>query len=83
MFTHDILNLLFYIFSQDKGKYEMVQGMLKLADDMIEVYADLINRYPAIIALIDPFKKQVRHLSIKTINTLREIVTFEGNCLGA
>ncbi|XP_033632663.1 enolase 4-like [Asterias rubens] len=45
-------------FDMDKGKYEMVQGMLKLADDMIEVYADLINRYPAIIALIDPFKKQ-------------------------
>ncbi|XP_022110999.1 enolase 4-like isoform X2 [Acanthaster planci] len=46
------------MFDLDKGKYETAQGMLKLPDDMIEVYADLINRYPAIIALIDPLKKQ-------------------------
>ncbi|XP_038070575.1 enolase 4-like isoform X1 [Patiria miniata] len=46
------------MFDSDKGKYEMAQGMLKLPDDMVEVYADLINRYPAIVALVDPFKKQ-------------------------
>ena len=53
--------------------------MLKLPDDMIEVYADLINRYPAIIALIDPFKKQVGeqgHVSLITMLTC-----FKGNSI--
>lgn len=44
---------------QEKSKYEVMTGMLKTSEDMIEFYADIINRYPAIIALIDPLRKQV------------------------
>ncbi|XP_072022887.1 enolase 4-like [Amphiura filiformis] len=45
------------IFDMDKAKYEVTSGVMKTCDDMIEFYGDLINRYPAIIALIDPLRK--------------------------
>ena len=41
-------------------------GVLKTADDMIEFYADILNRYPAVVALIDPLRKQVRIGSCST-----------------
>ena len=37
----------------------MTTGLMKNCDDMIDFYAELINRYPAIIALIDPLRKHV------------------------
>ncbi|PIK49475.1 putative enolase-like protein ENO4 [Apostichopus japonicus] len=45
------------IYDPDKGKYEVMSGALKTGDDMLEVYGDLITRYPGIIALIDPLRK--------------------------
>ena len=46
--------------SQDKGKYEVTNGGQKTADDMVELYKDLIARYPALIMIIDPFRKEDR-----------------------
>nr|XP_054766572.1 enolase 4-like [Lytechinus pictus] len=46
------------IYEPEKNKYEVMTGMLKTSEDMIEFYADIINRYPAIVALIDPIRKQ-------------------------
>ncbi|XP_052795928.1 enolase 4-like isoform X3 [Mya arenaria] len=42
----------------EKGKYEVVTGQQKAADDVIDFWVDIITRYPAIIAIIDPFRKQ-------------------------
>ncbi|XP_050814954.1 enolase 4 isoform X3 [Gopherus flavomarginatus] len=41
-----------------KGKYEILTGTLKSPDEMVDMYVDLINKYPSIIALIDPLRKE-------------------------
>ncbi|XP_037660231.1 enolase 4 isoform X2 [Choloepus didactylus] len=41
-----------------KGKYEVMMGTYKNAAEMVDLYVDLINKYPSIIALIDPFRKE-------------------------
>ncbi|XP_051002816.1 enolase 4 [Acomys russatus] len=41
-----------------KGKYEVMVGTYKSAAEMLDLYVDLINKYPYIIALIDPFRKE-------------------------
>ncbi|TSU37067.1 Enolase 4 [Bagarius yarrelli] len=41
-----------------KGKYEVMAGTLKSRDELVEMYVGLVNKYPAIVALIDPFRKE-------------------------
>ncbi|XDA88275.1 hypothetical protein R6Z07F_017944 [Ovis aries] len=41
-----------------KGKYEVMMGIYKNAAEMVDLYVDLINKFPSIIALIDPFRKE-------------------------
>ncbi|XP_012630284.1 enolase 4 isoform X1 [Microcebus murinus] len=41
-----------------KGKYEVMVGTYKSAAEMVDLYVDLINKYPSIIAFIDPFRKE-------------------------
>ncbi|KFZ56812.1 Enolase-like ENO4, partial [Podiceps cristatus] len=43
-----------------KGKYEILTGMFKSPDEMVDMYVELINKFPFIIALIDPLRKEVR-----------------------
>lgn len=46
------------IFDYEKGKYEVITGQQKLADDLVDFWAELLGRYPAVIAIIDPLRKQ-------------------------
>lgn len=41
-----------------KGKYEVMTGTYKNTAEMMDLYVDLINKFPSIIALIDPFRKE-------------------------
>ncbi|XP_014910163.1 enolase 4 isoform X1 [Poecilia latipinna] len=41
-----------------KGKYEVATGGLKSPDELIEVYNNLISKYPAVVAVIDPFRRE-------------------------
>ncbi|XP_074687467.1 enolase 4 isoform X7 [Strix aluco] len=43
-----------------KGKYEILTGTFKSPDEMVDVYVELINKFPFIIALIDPLRKEDR-----------------------
>lgn len=43
---------------QSKGKYEVMVGTYRSVTEMVDLYADLINKFPSIIALIDPFRKE-------------------------
>ncbi|XP_076104716.1 enolase 4-like isoform X2 [Mytilus galloprovincialis] len=43
---------------KEKGKYEVMVGIAKVADDLVEFWSDLLTRYPSIIAIIDPMRKQ-------------------------
>ncbi|XP_040847704.1 enolase 4 [Ochotona curzoniae] len=41
-----------------RGKYEVVTGTYKNGAEMVDLYVELLNKYPSIIALIDPFRKE-------------------------
>ncbi|XP_019580810.2 enolase 4 isoform X2 [Rhinolophus sinicus] len=41
-----------------KGKYEVMTGTHKTAAEMVDLYVDLIGKFPSIIAIIDPFRKE-------------------------
>ncbi|NXV85373.1 ENO4 Enolase, partial [Calonectris borealis] len=43
-----------------KGKYEILTGTFKSPDEMVDIYVELINKFPFIIALIDPLRKEDR-----------------------
>ncbi|XP_041065211.1 enolase 4 [Carcharodon carcharias] len=42
----------------EKEKYEIIIGVLKHPDEMIELYTGLVEKYPSIIGLIDPLRKE-------------------------
>lgn len=44
---------------QEKGKYEVSAGQLKSGDELAKFWSDLVAKYPALIMLIDPMRKQV------------------------
>ncbi|XP_070541221.1 enolase 4-like isoform X2 [Ptychodera flava] len=60
------------MFDMDKGKYEVTTGVFKGADDMADVYSDLVTRYPAIIGIIDPIRKQDTEAWVKLCEKLSE-----------
>ncbi|XP_048047234.1 enolase 4 isoform X1 [Megalobrama amblycephala] len=41
-----------------RGKYEVMSGCHKSPDELVDMYEGLINKYPAIKSLIDPFRKE-------------------------
>ena len=59
-------------FSQDKGKYEVIAGGLKTADDMIDTYRDVVARYPAVIMIINPLRKEDREQWPKLCEAISE-----------
>ncbi|XP_068115498.1 enolase 4 [Hyperolius riggenbachi] len=42
----------------NKGKYEVLSGAWKSPEEMVDLYVDLISRYPAVTALVDPLRKE-------------------------
>jgi enolase len=44
---------------KDKGKYEMAAGLLKSGEELVDVYIDLLNKYPRIVMFIEPFTHNV------------------------
>lgn len=58
-----------FLTPQSKGKYEVMVGTYKSAAEMVELYVDLINKYPSIIALIDPFRKEVSRAHLFCLRT--------------
>ncbi|XP_010137213.1 PREDICTED: enolase-like protein ENO4, partial [Buceros rhinoceros silvestris] len=43
-----------------KGKYEILTGTFKSPDEMVDMYVELINKFPFVTALIDPLRKEDR-----------------------
>ncbi|XP_041598495.1 enolase 4 isoform X5 [Vulpes lagopus] len=54
----------------NKGKYEVMTGIHKNTAEMLDLYVDLINKFPSIIALIDPFRKEDSEQWESIYNTL-------------
>ncbi|CAJ0966676.1 unnamed protein product [Ranitomeya imitator] len=44
----------------NRGRYEVVSGTWKSPDEMVDLYVDLISTHAAIIALLDPFRREDR-----------------------
>lgn len=42
-------------------------GTYKNAAEMVDLYVELINKFPSIIALIDPFRKEVTGFNLNFI----------------
>ncbi|CAL8255620.1 unnamed protein product [Lota lota] len=41
-----------------RGKYEVIAGSLKSPDELVDVYQALLLKYPAVVALIQPLRKE-------------------------
>ncbi|XP_019902970.1 enolase 4 isoform X2 [Esox lucius] len=41
-----------------KGKYDVITGIPKTPDELVDMYEALISKYPAVVALIDPLRKE-------------------------
>ncbi|MBN3324368.1 ENO4 Enolase, partial [Atractosteus spatula] len=53
-----------------KGKYEVSTGTSKSPDEMVDMYVELTSRYPGVIALIDPLRKEDREQWDKLYTTI-------------
>uniref|UniRef100_H2YM27 phosphopyruvate hydratase n=1 Tax=Ciona savignyi TaxID=51511 RepID=H2YM27_CIOSA len=60
------------IFDYDKGKYDISTGALKTADEMVDLYKDLVSRYPSLIMLVDPVRKEDREQWSKLCEVVSE-----------
>ncbi|KAL7990588.1 hypothetical protein Chor_014018 [Crotalus horridus] len=54
----------------NKGKYEVIVGTPKSADEMVDMYLDLVKKFPSILTLIDPLRKEDRQQWIHLYNVL-------------
>lgn len=63
------LDFIFSLFAplQPKGKYEDITGTPKSPDELVD--EALISKYPAVVALIDPLRKEVRREHSSEHNT--------------
>ncbi|KAJ8317133.1 hypothetical protein KUTeg_005037 [Tegillarca granosa] len=52
---------------KEKGKYEIISGQPKVPEDVTEFWAELLSRYPSVIALIDPLRQQAVGLNAKFV----------------
>ncbi|XP_019945922.2 enolase 4 [Paralichthys olivaceus] len=41
-----------------KGKYEIATGVFKSPDELVDMYQSLIRKYPAVVAFINPFRRE-------------------------
>lgn len=47
---------------------------MKSPDELVDMFVGLINKYPAIAALIDPFRKEVRFtFTLRILHTHRVV----------
>jgi len=44
---------------KEKGKYDVAVGTQKTSEELVKYWQELLSRYPSIIAIIDPLRKQV------------------------
>ncbi len=48
------------LFIQTRGRHEIITGVIKSPDELVDVYTEWIDAYPRCIMLIDPFRYAVR-----------------------
>ncbi|XP_034296115.1 enolase 4 isoform X3 [Pantherophis guttatus] len=58
------------VMDYNKGKYEVIVGTYKSADEMVDMYLDLVKKFPSILTLIDPLRKEDSQQWIHLCNVL-------------
>ncbi|KAK5853520.1 hypothetical protein PBY51_014665 [Eleginops maclovinus] len=53
-----------------KGKYEVAAGVLKTPDELVDMYQTLVSKHPAVVALIDPLRREDREQWEKLSNVI-------------
>eukprot|EP00058_Branchiostoma_floridae_P023445 XP_002608935.1 hypothetical protein BRAFLDRAFT_85491 [Branchiostoma floridae] len=66
------LDTRFLMVGREKGKYEVMTGTQKTPDDMVDFYSDILTRYPGVIGLIDPLRKQDKTAWVKLTQAVSE-----------
>ncbi|XP_053161412.1 enolase 4 isoform X4 [Hemicordylus capensis] len=66
----EMLKLIESLCKANKGKYEILLGTFKSPDEMVDMYVDLIHKFPYVIALIDPLRKEDAQQWTELCNTL-------------
>ncbi|KAM9847481.1 enolase 4 [Aulostomus maculatus] len=46
------------LWDYSKGKYEIAAGLLKSPEELVNMYQSLLSKYPAVVALIDPLRRE-------------------------
>lgn len=67
------------VFDYGKGKYEIMTGALKSADEIIDYYKDITSRYASIIMLVDPLRKEDKEQWMKLCETISEKTFITGS----
>lgn len=62
----------FLSIQKEKGKYEVTTGQLKTGDDMVDFWVELMSRYPAIMVIIDPLRKQEKEQWMRLCDRITE-----------
>nr|KAG5686404.1 hypothetical protein BaRGS_023704 [Batillaria attramentaria] len=60
------------MFDFEKGKYEVMTGVLKGADDLVDFWVELMSRYPSIMIVIDPTRKLDRDQWMRLCDRITE-----------
>jgi enolase len=53
------------LYDVEKNKYEVTTGIYKTADELIDIYLDLLSKYPRIMLIMNPIAKNVNILKKK------------------
>ena len=57
---------------KEKAKYEIGAGVLKSGDELLDIYLDLLNKFPRVVMLIEPFIQSVNIKFIIIIDDFRQ-----------
>ncbi|KAL5971324.1 Enolase 4 [Taenia solium] len=60
-------------YNEVKGKYEPTKGAFKSADEMVHVYLNLLQAYPQIKVLKNPFRTEDWHAWLKLQETIKKL----------
>nr|AVI57698.1 enolase 4 [Taenia crassiceps] len=60
-------------YNEVKGKYEPTKGAFKSASEMVHVYANLLQAYPHIKILTNPFRTEDWHAWLKLQETIKNL----------
>ncbi|XP_059145445.1 enolase 4-like [Physella acuta] len=66
-------------FDYERGKYEVMEGLLKSPDEMIGFWSDIFGKYSSVLAIIDPVRSEELDIWMKLCEKLSNFVYIIGS----